>query len=76
MVQLLKTLLRKNKDTGSDLTPRGVARTIADQKADFNTTFQHIHKQLQKLWKDLLQNLPDETLERMEVRLRGSIKLG
>jgi hypothetical protein len=49
MVQLLKTLLRKNKDMSSDLTPRGVARTVADQKTDFNTTFQHIHKQLQKL---------------------------
>jgi hypothetical protein len=49
MVELLKTLFRKNKEVVSDLTPRGVARTIADQKTDFNTTFQHIHKQLQKL---------------------------
>lgn len=50
--RLLKLINKGENETVSDLTPRGVARTVADQRTDFNTTFQHMRQEQLKLYKN------------------------
>lgn len=46
MIERLFKLIRKSKnELESDLTPRGIARTVADERTDFNSTFQHQYKE-------------------------------
>lgn len=52
MKELLTNLFKKNEQVvDSDLTPRGVSRTVNDLRADFNTTFVHIKNELERAYK-------------------------
>lgn len=52
MIEMLSKLFSKSKVTvESDLTPRGVARTVSDLRTDFNSTFQHIDAELKSSYK-------------------------
>lgn len=52
MIEILNKLFnRSNSNTDSDLTPRGVARTVSYLKTDFNSTFQHISAESKNIYK-------------------------
>lgn len=42
---ILKKFKKPQVEASSDLTPRGVAKTISSNVADFNSTFQHIREE-------------------------------
>jgi hypothetical protein len=44
--ELLDTRKSKTVELTGDLLPRGIAKTICDERTDFNNTFQHIYTQL------------------------------
>lgn len=48
--KLLKVFSKETISSESDLTPKGVAKTVADQCTDFNTTFQHMRQERMKLY--------------------------
>lgn len=52
MIEILNKLFnRSNVNPVSDLTPRGVSRTVSDLRTDFNSTFQHINAELKSSYK-------------------------
>lgn len=52
MIEILNKLLNRSNDKAiSDLTPRGVARTVSYLRTDFNSTFQHISAESKNSYK-------------------------
>lgn len=43
MLEKVRQLFKKEPLVESDLTPRGIASTISDQRTDFNSTFEHMY---------------------------------